>query len=132
MNASASNQSFDIIVIGAGAAGLVAAYELALTGKKTAVIEAKERVGGRILSIADENFQLPVEGGAEFVHGDLKLTRQLLDKAGAKLYEVTGDIWQKEDGKIEQQDDFIEEYSILEKKFRELNTDLPVSTRRSV
>jgi len=119
--------SFDVIVIGAGAAGLMAAWELAQTGKTTAVIEAKERIGGRILTIEDDQFELPVEAGAEFVHGDLELTQLLVKKADARLYEVSGDIWQNDDGKIEEQSDFIENYSALEKKLKELNGDIPVA-----
>lgn len=127
MNSSATNNPFDVMVIGAGAAGLMAALELAQAGKRTAIIEARDRIGGRILTISDNHFQLPVEGGAEFVHGDLKMWHLLLKKAGAKLYEVAGDIWQNNNGNIEKQQGFIEDYSTLEKKIKKLKHDLPVS-----
>lgn len=118
---------FDIIVIGAGAAGLMAAWKLVQTGKRTAVVEAKNHVGGRANTIADSNFELPVELGAEFVHGNLELTKMLLKKAGAKQYKVSGDIWQKEDEKLNEQDDFIEDFSALNKKFKELREDISVA-----
>lgn len=118
-------KDFDIIVIGAGASGLNAALELALTGKKTAIIEAKDRIGGRIFTIHDNKIPLPVELGAEFVHGDLKHTKKLLRMAKARTYELNGDIWRKEDDKFHDSD-FIEDYSILHKKFRELDHDMPV------
>ncbi|HWI90606.1 MAG TPA: NAD(P)/FAD-dependent oxidoreductase [Flavisolibacter sp.] len=119
--------SFDIIVIGAGAAGLMAAWELVQTGKRTAVIEAKNRVGGRTHTIKDNNFELPVELGAEFVHGNLELTKMLLKKAGAEQYKVSGDIWQNEDESLDEQSDFIEDFSALNKKFKELREDISVA-----
>lgn len=118
--------SFDIVVIGAGAAGLMAAWELAQTGRKTAVIEARDYIGGRAHTITDHNFDLPVELGAEFVHGELELTQMLLKKAGVKQYTVNGDIWQNEDKQLEEQKDFIEDYSSLNKKFKEIKEDIPV------
>lgn len=118
---------FDVAVIGAGAAGLMAAWELVQTRKRVAVIEAKERVGGRTHTIADSRFELPVEMGAEFVHGKLELTKMLLKKAGASEYEVSGNIWQNEDGSLEEQQDFIEDFSVLNKKFKELKEDISVA-----
>lgn len=119
--------SFDVIVIGAGASGLMAAWELVQTGKRTAVIEAKDRIGGRTHTIHDNNFELPVELGAEFVHGDLELTKMLLKKAGAERYKVSGDIWQNEEEALEEQSDFIEDFSALNKKFKELKEDISVA-----
>jgi monoamine oxidase len=118
---------FDVVVVGAGAAGLMAAWELVQTGKRTAVIEAKDYVGGRIHTIQDDKFELPVELGAEFVHGDLELTKMLLKKAGVETYEVKGDIWQNEDKSLEEQNDFIEDYSALNKKFKEVKEDISVA-----
>jgi monoamine oxidase len=118
---------FDVIVIGAGAAGLMAAWELVQAGKKTAIVEARDRIGGRIHTIQDPDFELPVELGAEFVHGNLELTQLVLKKAGVAFYEVKGGIWQNEDGSIEKQSDFVEDGRALEKKFRELKKDIPVA-----
>ena len=118
---------FDVVVVGAGAAGLMAAWELVQTGKRTAVIEGKDYVGGRIHTIQDDKFELPVELGAEFVHGDLELTKMLLKKAGVETYEVKGDIWQNEDKSLEEQSDFIEDYSALNKKFKEVKEDISVA-----
>lgn len=118
---------FDVIVIGAGAAGLMAAWELIQTGKRTAVIEAKRHVGGRAHTIQDNNFDLPVELGAEFVHGNLELTQMLLKKANVEQYKVSGDIWQNEDKELDEQDDFIEDFSSLNKKFKELSEDITVA-----
>lgn len=117
---------FDVLVIGAGAAGLIAAWELAQVYKRVAIIEARDRVGGRIHTIEDAGFSMPIEVGAEFVHGKLKLTRWLLEKGKIQSYEVSGDIWRKEDLGLEKEKDFIEDYRLLERKFKLLDRDMPV------
>lgn len=117
---------FDILIIGAGAAGLTAALEIALAGKKVAVIEAKEKTGGRIATVEDDGHT--VELGAEFIHGNLPLTKKFLKKAGVETYTINGSIWQHKDGYLKKQYDFIEDHETLEKKFRELKEDKPVAT----
>ena len=64
-----------VAVIGAGVAGLSAAYHLAEAGRRVVVLEAQERVGGRILTRSG------VELGAEFIHGRPKVTFDLLRMA---------------------------------------------------
>ena len=80
----------DVIVVGAGASGLMAAWELAQAGKKVAVLEANDRIGGRIYPIDDTNFSITPELGAEFVHGKLKFTDMLIKRVGSELYEADG------------------------------------------
>ena len=67
-------KNYDVIIIGAGAAGISAAHALCHKGKKVLVLEARSRVGGRIHSIDDAAFPQPVEAGAEFIHGKLPVT----------------------------------------------------------
>lgn len=117
--------SFDVLVVGAGASGLMAAWEIALTGRSVAVIEAKDRLGGRILTITQNG--LALELGAEFIHGDLPFTQQLLQKAGAKTVKVKGSFWQHKDGQLSEQEDFIEDYGDLEKNFKSLDSDKSVA-----
>jgi monoamine oxidase len=118
---------FDVVIIGAGAAGLMAAWELTQVGKKVAVVEAKDHIGGRVVTLCDNQFELPVETGAEFIHGNLKLTIDLLKKAKIGYYKVEGEIWQKEEGSFEEQKDFIEDYKQLNKKLDEVKEDISIS-----
>ena len=72
----------EAIVIGAGAAGLAAAAELARAGRPVLVLEARERVGGRCFTRRMAGLDIPVELGAEFIHGEARSTRALLSAAG--------------------------------------------------
>ena len=59
----------DVLVLGAGMAGLAAAERLAAAGRRVLVLEARDRIGGRIHTVNDPGLAHPVELGAEFVHG---------------------------------------------------------------
>src|SRR5947209_8907615 len=58
---------YDCIIIGAGIAGLVAARDLSRAGLDVLLLEARDRIGGRILTECPDGS--PIELGAEFVHG---------------------------------------------------------------
>jgi monoamine oxidase len=120
------SNSFDAVIIGAGAAGLIAALELSLAGKNIAILEARDRAGGRIYTIDDQGFDGPIEMGAEFVHGKLEITLELLKKADANKTKVEGDIWRKKEEGFEKEEGFIEAYDEVQKKLKELKNDIPV------
>ena len=79
--------SYDVIVIGAGAAGLCAAGELVKAGRSVLLLEARDRVGGRIWTRREPGFPAPMELGAEFIHGPAPTTRALLAEAGIAAIE---------------------------------------------
>jgi monoamine oxidase len=81
---------FDVVVIGAGAAGLAAAQELLRAGRRVCCLEAQDRIGGRILTVRDARAPVPVELGAEFVHGRPSSIAVLAQKAGVELLETAG------------------------------------------
>src|SRR4030088_347604 len=89
-----------IVIIGAGAAGLMAARELGRAGKKVTVLEARDRCGGRIHPLPAAEFGYPSEGGAEFVRGEAPVTHSLLREARLSLLPIQGTQWTAEDGKL--------------------------------
>ncbi|HKB76876.1 MAG TPA: FAD-dependent oxidoreductase, partial [Myxococcales bacterium] len=60
----------EALVLGAGAAGLRAGAELLRKRVRLLVIEARDRIGGRVHSVEDRELGRVVELGAEFVHGE--------------------------------------------------------------
>ena len=76
-----AREYFDVLVIGAGAAGLAAAAELARAGQSVLVLEARSRIGGRCWTRRMAGLDVPVELGAEFLHGEAKATHALLRQA---------------------------------------------------
>jgi monoamine oxidase len=77
-----AERAFEVIVIGAGAAGLAAADALARAGRSVLVLEARERVGGRAWTRGMAGLDIPVELGAEFIHGAAQATFSLLRRSG--------------------------------------------------
>ena len=59
----------EVLIIGAGVAGLAAARILAAAGVKTQIIEARDRIGGRVWTVPAGESGAPIELGAEFIHG---------------------------------------------------------------
>jgi phytoene dehydrogenase-like protein len=80
----------DVLVIGAGIAGLAAAAELAASGLQITVLEARDRIGGRILTLHPDGADTPIELGAEFVHGHPPELLRLLQDANAPLQKIGG------------------------------------------
>lgn len=80
----------DAIVIGAGASGLACAASLAAAGRDVVVLEARDRIGGRIHTIRDPALPLPIELGAEFVHGLSREILEVVNEAGLLLVDMGG------------------------------------------
>lgn len=120
----ANRTSFDVAVIGAGAAGLAAAAELAARGPSVCVLEARDRVGGRIFTRREPDLPVPLELGAEFVHGKPAATLQWL--AGrTPLIDASYERWVLRRGKLVQGDDLFPELKARLKKMPRPRRDLP-------
>lgn len=79
----------DVAIIGAGVAGLTAAATLARAGKRVRCLEATDRVGGRVFTEHDPLAPLPIELGAEFVHGRPPELIELIRSANLTAFEHT-------------------------------------------
>lgn len=99
-----SGQSEHIVIVGAGAAGLIAARALARAGKSVTILEARERCGGRIHPLPASEFGYPADGGAEFIHGDAPVTRALLREAGLSSQVIEGQQWSFDGGMLSRED----------------------------
>ena len=118
----------DTIIIGAGAAGLITAYELTKAGQKVIVLEARNRIGGRCFTFSGDNFTVPVELGAEFIHGELPLTLKLLKEAQIKYKAVSGESFQSKNGEIVKSEFFTENWDTFEKALQEVQEDQSLET----
>lgn len=102
---------YDVVVIGAGAAGLSAAAEIAAGGASVLVLEARDRIGGRIWTRSEPGLPVPVELGAEFVHGHSPGTRALLASIGKTVIETTDAHWTLRNGTFSQRDGFFARFT---------------------
>ncbi|HEY8256022.1 MAG TPA: NAD(P)/FAD-dependent oxidoreductase [Gemmatimonadales bacterium] len=78
-----------VLVIGAGVAGLAAAADLTRAGRRVIVLEARDRIGGRVFSLSLPGVRRPVELGAEFIHGHSNALWPLVQQAGLAVEPVT-------------------------------------------
>ncbi len=100
------SEGHDAIVIGGGVAGLAAAGALASAGLEVCLVEARDRLGGRILTLrpGDARGALPIELGAEFVHGDAPHTVAVAAATGLTILEPRAAAWWFHEGKLTQDD----------------------------
>lgn len=123
----ASEHPNHIVVVGAGAAGLVAARELARGGRQVTVLEARERCGGRIWSLPLEEFGYPAEAGPEFIHGAAPVTWGLVREAGLSLRARGGRRWTVRDGVWSPSDRAIPHAGEFYRALDEVTVDLPIA-----
>lgn len=83
----------DVLVIGAGAAGLTAAHELSCAGAKVEILEARDRIGGRIWTVPSSDRFVPLELGAEFIHGNNEELWDMIRRGGFGVRKVPDEHW---------------------------------------
>jgi monoamine oxidase len=92
--------SADVLIVGAGAAGLAATHVLSEGGLQTITLEARDRIGGRIFTHFDRSTNLPVELGAEFIHGRPHELFEIITMAGLPVERTTQRHWFFERGEL--------------------------------
>ncbi|MGA8594757.1 MAG: NAD(P)/FAD-dependent oxidoreductase [Bryobacteraceae bacterium] len=101
MSTAVKKLDADVIVAGAGVAGLAAASELSSAGKSVLLIEARNRTGGRILTeFTERHPDLAIELGAEFIHGCHPTLYEFSRNEGIELSEVSGTSYRQSDGRL--------------------------------
>lgn len=84
---SNQNKAQSILLVGGGVAGLAAAVELVRAGRRVVLLEARERLGGRISTVPGS--PVPIELGAEFIHGRHEPMWHWIRAAGLAVRRVT-------------------------------------------
>jgi monoamine oxidase len=115
------------VIVGAGSAGLMAARELARGGKTVTLLEARESCGGRIETLPAAEFGYAAEGGAEFVHGAARHTRDLMREAGLSMTVSEGSAWHAADGVLERDERQTPDAAEFRAALRALKDDLTVA-----
>lgn len=115
------------LIIGAGAAGLMTARELARAGKRVTVVEARNRCGGRIYPLPICEFGYPAEGGAEFVHGAATVTRSLMHEARLALLPRAGTRWNTRSGALTSDDSPVPHEDRFYRALMAVKDDLPIA-----
>src|SRR3989344_1728702 len=96
----------EIVIIGAGAAGLMAARELGKAGEKVIILEARNRIGGRIWALPKDEFGYDAQAGAEYAQGDM---------------------WNSYGGEVTINSERVPNQNELHKALGELKSDLPIA-----
>jgi monoamine oxidase len=110
---------WDVVIVGAGVAGLAAAECLDRAGLRIKCIEARERAGGRILTIHDPLSPVPIELGAEFVHGRPPEIWDLIRRAPLTVYQRSGRLLHVENGRVREDQ---ERHQVIDRIFSDLQS----------
>jgi monoamine oxidase len=115
---------YDALIIGAGAAGLACARDLSGAGKSICIVEARDRIGGRIDTHHLDGVGIPIELGAEFIHGENETTFGIVDAAALNAYELPDTHFWSRDGQWETVEDFWGTIEKIRKPIAKLKRDM--------
>lgn len=105
----------DVLILGGGVAGLAAAAELHASGLSVRLIEARERLGGRVWTIHPPGSDLPIELGAEFIHGKPPELFSIAKGSGLEPVELGGENFASDGKTIRRFNFFRKSESVLDK-----------------
>jgi monoamine oxidase len=108
----------DVLIIGAGVAGLAAASALLRAGMSVQMLEARDRIGGRIWTQHDSSFPAPVELGAEFIHGKPREIWSIVESRGLAVTEVPQDHFMAPRTRIDSRRDMMDEIERATERLR--------------
>ncbi|OON66468.1 flavin monoamine oxidase family protein [Hymenobacter sp. CRA2] len=120
-------EASSLIIIGAGVAGLLAARDLARAGRRVVVLEARDRVGGRIHTLQPAGFSAPIEAGAEFIHGEAPISQALLREAGVPWHDTGGQAYEVQRGHVQESEESIDDMPRLMEQLQALQQDLSLA-----
>src|SRR5688572_17449761 len=113
----------DVIVIGAGVAGLACARALHDAGMKVRVFEARDRIGGRIFTVHDDELPAAVELGAELLHGDADETVDIARDEGLAIVDVAETRFEVHEGKARRLNDFWGRLDLVMRRVKKQRAD---------
>ena len=87
----ADRQNVDVAIVGAGVAGLAALRSLTDSGYSVCVLEARDRIGGRMYTLHDPRLPHGIELGAEFIHGSAPELVEIVNDAELTPFILEGD-----------------------------------------
>ncbi len=110
---------FDVVIVGAGVAGLAALAELDRAGLRVLCIEARDRIGGRIFTTRDALSPLPVELGAEFIHGRAPEIWNIVRSGSLPVYDCSDASVHIRNGQVQKHQDAWEPIGHLMEEMRQ-------------
>ena len=111
----------EVAIIGAGVAGLAAFQELRQAGCDAVLIEARDRIGGRVFPDPVAGWPLPVELGAEFVHGSPPELAAVVDEVAAAQRRN----WAVKDGELVPASEFASGAEVIFKRMAQRDGSAP-------
>lgn len=124
------SQIYDVVVIGAGAAGISAGRRLAQSGVSFVLLEARDRIGGRAHTIQRE--RLPIDMGCGWLHSADRNVMVAIAEASGFHVERSPAPWTRQSGHIgvtdEELDDFRKTFAAFEERIEtEAESNPPVA-----
>jgi monoamine oxidase len=99
---------------------------LSRSEKSLHILEARDRIGGRVHTLKNDGFSYPVEAGAEFMHGELPLTKALMQEANVSYKAGHGRVWNVIDNHLSGGNFFDEDWNELMDQLQRLDKDITI------